>query len=109
MPNRSLRETPNRSPRAMPNPSPRATLSAFELTALSPDDVKALRRVAFGLGRFLPSVQRVRLATLGFVAVKGRGRLVLTQAGKGQLAKEGAAHWPGITIRPSPRPSTGRR
>lgn len=109
MPNRILRETPNRSPRVMLNPSRRAALSALELPALSPDDVKALRLVAFGLGRFLPSVQRVRLATLGLVAVKGRGRLVLTQAGKAQLAQEGAAHWPGITIRPSPRPSTGRK
>jgi hypothetical protein len=91
----------------MPNRSPRAELSAFELTALSPDDVKALRRVAFGLGHFLPSVQRVRLATMRLVAVKGHGRLVLTKEGKVRLAQEGAAHWPGGATRPSPRPSTG--
>ena len=49
------------------------------IPTLSLDEINALRRVAYGLASFLPSVRRVRLATLGLVAVNGGGRLVLTR------------------------------
>ena len=59
--------------------------------SLSADEINALRRVAYGLGSFLPSASRVRLSTLGLVAVNGRGRLVLARAGRVHLARVGNA------------------
>jgi hypothetical protein len=54
---------------------------------LSPGEINALRRVRSGLAKFLPSAQRMRLASLGLITVTGGGRLVLTQGGKEQLAE----------------------
>ena len=54
---------------------------------LSVGEINALRRVGSGLAKFLPSSHRMRLAALGLITVSGRGRLVLTQGGKDQIAK----------------------
>ena len=54
---------------------------------LSAGDINALRRVRSGLAKFLPSADRMRLASLGLITVAGGGRLVLTQGGKEQLAE----------------------
>ena len=53
---------------------------------LSIGEINALRRVGSGLANFLPSAHRMRLASLGLITVTGRGRLVLTQGGKEELA-----------------------
>jgi hypothetical protein len=53
-------------------------------------EINALRRVGSGLAKFLPSAHRMRLASLGLITVTGRGRLVLTQDGKEQLAEREA-------------------
>jgi hypothetical protein len=61
---------------------------------LSAGEINSLRRVRSGLANFLPSAHRVRLSTLGLIAVNGGGRLVLTQGGKEQLAeREVGASW----------------
>jgi hypothetical protein len=57
---------------------------------LSVGEINALRRVGSGLAKFLPSAHRMRLASLGLITVTGRGRLVLTQDGKEQLAEREA-------------------
>jgi hypothetical protein len=54
---------------------------------LSIGEMNALRRVGSGLAKFLPSAHRMRLASLGLIAVISSGRLVLTQGGKEQLAE----------------------
>jgi hypothetical protein len=54
---------------------------------LSVGEINALRRVGSGLAKFLPSVHRMRLASLGLITVIADGRLVLTQGGKDQLAE----------------------
>ena len=89
----------------MPNRLEHTEGVAFGCSALDPGDVKALRRVAFGLGRFLPPAQRVRLATMRLIMVRRGRRLMLTQAGKEQLAKK-KAHRAGGTTRRYPRAVT---
>jgi hypothetical protein len=65
--------------------------SPVELTALrhplSASEINALIRVGSGLANFLPSDHRMQLASLGLITVNSRGRLVLTQGGKEQLAE----------------------
>jgi hypothetical protein len=54
---------------------------------LSAAEINALRRVRSGLAKFLPGAHRMRLVSLGLIAVTVGGRLVLTQGGKEQLAE----------------------
>src|SRR5829696_1052363 len=58
-------------------------------TAVSPAELSALRRAAYGLANFLPSNQRDTLVAMGLIAVITRtGNVVLTEAGKQRLTKE---------------------